>query len=225
MKDIKVLLTESVNGVVLNEKFNSIPEDRRREMINGAMKAFAIQGYGKASMSDIAKEAGVSKALLFHYFDTKKELFLYLWNLTAEKTQESLLLSGVVGDKDFFSVMEKGLRAKMDLARKWPWMALFSVKAWYEDDEEVSSEITRSIDKFPTKDGKTLRLLYPETNFRDDLDLGLMYQDMYYMSEGYLWHQMERGNIDPDKMEKEYMAFLELWKKAYLKGEKDEVCN
>ena len=73
--------------------------------------------------------------------------------------------------------------------------------------------------------GKTLRLLYPETKFRDDLDLGLMYQDMYYMSEGYLWHQMERGNIDPDKMEKEYMAFLELWKKAYLKGEKDEVCN
>ena len=167
----------------------------------------------------------MSKALLFHYFDTKKELFLYLWNLTAEKTKESLLLSGVVGDKDFFSVMEKGLRAKMDLARTWPWMALFSVKAWYEDDEEVSSEITKSKDKFPTKDGKTLRLLYPETNFRDDLDLGLMYQDMYYMSEGYLWHQMERGDIDPDKMEKEYMAFLELWKKAYLKGEKDEVCN
>ena len=40
------------------------------------------------------------------------------------------------------------------------------------------------------------------------------------MSEGYLWHEMQRGNIDPDKMEKEYMEFLKLWKKAYLKGEK-----
>ena len=209
----------------MNQRFLVLEEEKRKAVINSGFRNFALFGYRKASMRDIAEDAGVSKALLFHYFDTKKELFLYLWNLTAEKTQESLLLSGVVGDRDFFSVMEKGLRAKMDLARTWPWMALFSVKAWYEDDEEVSSEITRSIDKFPTKDGKTLRLLYPETKFRDDLDLGLMYQDMYYMSEGYLWHQMERGNIDPDKMEKEYMAFLELWKKAYLKGEKDEVCN
>ena len=194
-------------------------------IINGAMKCFSIHGYEKASMADIAKEAGVSKALLFHYFETKKKLFLYLWNLTAEKTRESLVASDVEGDKDFFSVMEKGLKAKMDLARSWPWMAIFAVKAWYEDDPEVSPDITKSTDPYSKVTGETLRLLYPDTDFRDDLDIGVMYKDMYYMSEGYLWHEMQRGKIDPNKMEEEYMAFIKLWRKAYLKGEKNEVCN
>ena len=73
----------------MNEKFNSLSDERKKKIINGAMKCFSIHGYGKASMADIAKEAAVSKALLFHYFETKKDLFLYLWNLTAEKTRES----------------------------------------------------------------------------------------------------------------------------------------
>ena len=209
----------------MNEKFISLSDERQKMIINGAMKCFSIHGYEKASMADIAKEAGVSKALLFHYFETKKNLFLYLWNLTADKTRESLVASDVVGDKDFFSVMEKGLKAKMDLARSWPWMAIFAVKAWYEDDPEVSPDITKSTDPYAKVKGETLRLLYPDTDFRDDLDIGVMYKDMYYMSEGYLWHEMQRGKIDPNKMEEEYMAFIKLWRKAYLKGEKNEVCN
>ena len=209
----------------MNDKFNSLSDERQKMIINGAMKCFSIHGYEKASMADIAKEAGVSKALLFHYFETKKKLFLYLWNLTAEKTRESLVASDVEGDKDFFSVMEKGLKAKMDLARSWPWMAIFAVKAWYEDDPEVSPDITKSTVPYAKVTGETLRLLYPDTDFRDDLDIGVMYKDMYYMSEGYLWHEMQRGKIDPNKMEKEYMAFIKLWRKAYLKGEKNEVCN
>ncbi len=209
----------------MNDKFNSLSDERQKMIINGAMKCFSIHGYEKASMADIAKEAGVSKALLFHYFETKKKLFLYLWNLTAEKTRESLVASDVEGDKDFFSVMEKGLKAKMDLARSWPWMAIFAVKAWYEDDPEVSPDITKSTDPYAKVTGETLRLLYPDTDFRDDLDIGVMYKDMYYMSEGYLWHEMQRGKIDPNKMEEEYMAFIKLWRKAYLKGEKNEVCN
>ena len=209
----------------MNDKFNSLSDERQKMIINGAMKCFSIHGYEKASMADIAKEAGVSKALLFHYFETKKKLFLYLWNLTAEKTRESLVTSDVEGDKDFFSAMEKGLKAKMDLARSWPWMAIFAVKAWYEDDPEVSPDITKSTDPYAKVTGETLRLLYPDTDFRDDLDIGVMYKDMYYMSEGYLWHEMQRGKIDPNKMEEEYMAFIKLWRKAYLKGEKNEVCN
>ena len=209
----------------MNDKFNSLSDERQKMIINGAMKCFSIHGYEKASMADIAKEAGVSKALLFHYFETKKKLFLYLWNLTAEKTRESLVASDVEGDKDFFSVMEKGLKAKMDLARSWPWMAIFAVKAWYEDDPEVSPDITKSTDPYAKVTGETMRLLYPDTDFRDDLDIGVMYKDMYYMSEGYLWHEMQRGKIDPNKMEEEYMAFIKLWRKAYLKGEKNEVCN
>lgn len=209
----------------MNDKFYSLPEERQRCIVNGAMKCFSLHGYEKASMSDIAKEAGVSKALLFHYFETKKELFLFLWNLTGEKTKEKMVEAGAYMDKNFFSAMEKGLRVKMDLSRAWPWMALFAVKAWYEKDKEVSEDIAKSLDPFMKVDEKVLRAIYTESDFRDDLDLTVMYKEIYYMSEGYLWHESEKGEIDPDKMEKDYLEFLKFWRKAYLKGEKDEVCN
>lgn len=218
-------MTETVNGGDLNQKFDSLPKERQRQIINGAMKCFSLHGYEKASMADIAREAGVSKALLFHYFETKKELFLFLWNLTGEETKKKLLEVGVSKDKDFFSAMEKGLKAKMDLARAWPWMALFAIKAWYEKDKEVSGDIAKTLDPFLAVDEKMLRAMYPETKFRDDLDLTVMYKELYYMSEGYIWHESEKGEIDPDKMEKEYLTFLTFWRKAYLKGEDNEVCN
>lgn len=34
-------------------------------------------------MSEIADAAGISKSLLFHYFRNKKELYLFLWDVSA----------------------------------------------------------------------------------------------------------------------------------------------
>jgi TetR/AcrR family transcriptional regulator len=62
----------------MNERFNQLPEARRLQILNGAMQAFAEHGYDKCSMADVAEHAGVSKALLFHYFNTKAELYDYL---------------------------------------------------------------------------------------------------------------------------------------------------
>ncbi|MGN1164693.1 MAG: TetR/AcrR family transcriptional regulator, partial [Candidatus Ornithospirochaeta sp.] len=155
----------------MNEKFNRIDEEKRRAMINSGFRNFSRFGYRKASMADIAKDAGVSKALFFHYFETKREFFLYLWNFTAEETMKALEKSAVGRERDFFSMMEKGLKAKMDLARQWPGMALFAVKAYYERDEEVSGEISRTTDPFLNADGNLLITMFPSTPFRDDLDL------------------------------------------------------
>ena len=62
----------------MNERFNLLPDARRKQIINGAMQAFAEHGYEKCSMADVAKRCGVSKPLLFHYFETKADLFAYL---------------------------------------------------------------------------------------------------------------------------------------------------
>ena len=62
----------------MNERFNQLPEERQSQILNGAMQAFSEHGYDKCSMADVAEHAGVSKALLFHYFNTKAELYEYL---------------------------------------------------------------------------------------------------------------------------------------------------
>jgi AcrR family transcriptional regulator len=50
-------------------------DERRRLLLERATELFAQLGYDELSMSRIAREAGISKALLYHYFPSKRDLF------------------------------------------------------------------------------------------------------------------------------------------------------
>jgi len=49
--------------------------DAREKIISTAVRLFSSQGYGNTSLSQVAKEAEVSKALIFWHFDNKETLF------------------------------------------------------------------------------------------------------------------------------------------------------
>ena len=50
--------------------------DTKEIFLKAALKVFAANGYHGSSVADIAKEADVSKALFYHYFDSKKDLLV-----------------------------------------------------------------------------------------------------------------------------------------------------
>jgi AcrR family transcriptional regulator len=51
-------------------------EDRRQQIIDGALTAFAEKGFEKATNKDIAEAAGIgSPGLIYHYFKDKSDLF------------------------------------------------------------------------------------------------------------------------------------------------------
>jgi AcrR family transcriptional regulator len=51
-----------------------IREERRRSILDTALRLFANKGYESTSISQIAKEAGISKGLIYTYFDSKETL-------------------------------------------------------------------------------------------------------------------------------------------------------
>jgi TetR/AcrR family transcriptional regulator, fatty acid metabolism regulator protein len=59
--------------------------DKRRQILDAAVRVFARQGFHQCRVSDIADEAGVAYGLVYHYFDSKEEvldtLFLERWDL------------------------------------------------------------------------------------------------------------------------------------------------
>lgn len=50
-------------------------EDRRRQLLERGAELFARYSYDELSMRKIAREAGISKPLLYHYFPSKREFF------------------------------------------------------------------------------------------------------------------------------------------------------
>jgi AcrR family transcriptional regulator len=50
-------------------------DERRRQLLQAGRELFAEHGYDEISMRQIAKRAGISKPLLYHYFPSKAALF------------------------------------------------------------------------------------------------------------------------------------------------------
>ncbi|MBP6848431.1 MAG: helix-turn-helix transcriptional regulator, partial [Kofleriaceae bacterium] len=49
---------------------------RRAQLLELGQKAFAERTYDEVSIDDIARAAGISKGLLYHYFPTKRDLYV-----------------------------------------------------------------------------------------------------------------------------------------------------
>src|SRR5215218_5961511 len=50
-------------------------DERRRQLLEQGAELFARHGYEELSMARIAREVGISKALLYHYFPSKQAYF------------------------------------------------------------------------------------------------------------------------------------------------------
>jgi AcrR family transcriptional regulator len=60
---------------------------RRRQLLELGADLFARHSFAELSMARIAREAGISKALLYHYFPTKRDFFLATLLEAAEEVR------------------------------------------------------------------------------------------------------------------------------------------
>lgn len=69
------------------------PAEKRRQILDAAVRVFARQGFHATRVSDIADEAGVAYGLVYHYFSSKdevlSELFIERWSLLLAAIEET----------------------------------------------------------------------------------------------------------------------------------------
>ena len=56
------------------QQFEEMRDSRRLQIMETALKLFATEGYGHCSISMLAKDAGISKGLMYNYYDSKEAL-------------------------------------------------------------------------------------------------------------------------------------------------------
>ncbi|HEY3316426.1 MAG TPA: TetR/AcrR family transcriptional regulator [Bacillota bacterium] len=89
--------------VAPHQAFLSLPPDKQEAIRQACLKEFVDHGYHGASTNHIHEAAGISKGLIFHYFGSKKNLFLYLFDRTLEYFWDRMVGSGVADwPKDVF---------------------------------------------------------------------------------------------------------------------------
>lgn len=203
----------------MNQKFFSLPIEKQQAIINAGYRVFSQNSYKNSPMSEIAEAAGISKSLLFHYFRNKKELYMFLWDNCAQMTIEYLTKHDCYNQKNLFDSMERGMRAKLEISHIYPDMASFTIKAFYEKDPEINAAVQESYHRYFNLKADKARLNFDPQQFVPGIDIAMMYREMYWASEGYLWEMVQRGDVDIDRMEKDFTKLLEFWKSVYLRKE------
>ena len=88
---------------------NNSKENTRNRIINSAKKLFAEQGYQKTTVVDISRQAGLSEAALYEYFQGKEDLLLTIPDLWVSELLRDL-------DEQLF-----GIHGAVNKLRKYLW--------------------------------------------------------------------------------------------------------
>lgn len=69
-------------------EFEQIRKDSKQKILDTALKLFGTNGFANTSISMIAKEAGISKGLMYNYFDSKDQLLEAIMLSVMEQMDE-----------------------------------------------------------------------------------------------------------------------------------------
>jgi len=73
-------------------------EEKRRRLLDAAVKVFARKGYHASRVGDIAEEAGVAHGLLYHYFASKEDVLRAVFRETWRALIETIESVEEAGD-------------------------------------------------------------------------------------------------------------------------------
>ena len=202
------------------DKFLSIPKEKQNQIIEAGLIAFGRNGYRKASVSDIASAAGISKAMIFYYFGSKKELYLYLAELCGNVVMSEVKEHFDATVDDFFDRLKMVSEIKMSALKKYHGILSFLESMYRERDEEVAEDIMKfflgrqeAVQGFAI-DGADV------SKFKEGIDSKLLLNFLIWAAQGFVHELPPDYEFEViDKFVEDYYALLDMMKNNFYKAE------
>ncbi|MBE5845478.1 MAG: TetR/AcrR family transcriptional regulator [Butyrivibrio sp.] len=193
----------------MNEKFFDLKKEKQDRIINAALKAFAIGGYMHASTDDIVRMAGISKGLIFHYFETKLGLYQFVYNYSTRVINIELA-TGISRDiTDFFSIRLEIEKVLSTCMKQYPYIQLFLTRAENETTPEAATAILLTRESFE----QTIRDILDRgdiTRFKEGANYQLIENIVSMTCRGILESKFREGDFLADDYYDEVVEYLEM---------------
>jgi len=155
----------------LHAKFLGLDPKRRDAILNAALKEFAAKGFDDASTNIIANEAGISKALMFHYVKSKKDLFLFTYDYFTDLMDKEYFELMNCDEKDVFNRLRQSYILQVELLRRYPWILELNKLSAPTRSDEVNTHFKERAQKKRASCCIQIFDLIDESKFREGLDL------------------------------------------------------
>lgn len=152
------------------DKFESLQEEKRKRILDAAIEEFAINGYDKASTNSIVKRADISKGLLFHYFGSKKNLFLYIFDYCINILIDKYYPLKESEPEDIFERFMRMSIRKMKIIQEEPLMNKLVFSTISNIPESLKHELTEWYSNYTSKYLPMLFENVDKSKFRKEID-------------------------------------------------------
>lgn len=208
-------------------KISDLETQRKDAILNAALKEFSSQGYDNASTNVIAKEAGISKALMFHYVSSKQELFLFVYDYFSNLIKKDYFELMNYAEKDIFCRLRQSYLLQIRLSEKYPWIFEFSKLSSTTSCVEVNEEIEN---RKRTEHSNCFPQLFDEidtSKFRKGLDIEKCKQFIYWSNIGFTTQLLDdirntkNGTFDQDTIVKKLDEYFDELRKIFYSSSSD----
>jgi AcrR family transcriptional regulator len=204
-------------------KFLNLDIEKQEKILEVAIREFADNGFEKASTNEIVKQAEISKGILFHYFQNKKKLFLFVYDYSLDILGGEILNKIDVDEGDIFIQLRKIAYIKMELAHKYPKIFKFIGVATVEECNEVKSEIKARQKKISESSYSKVFNNIDKSKFRDGVDVSRAINIIMWTFEGLSTSELQKAKtseskaIDFEKIISEVNIYIDIFKNSFYK--------
>ena len=166
-------------------------EEVRKRIVAAAHEIFHEKGYANTKMSDIAVAMGVTKPTIYHYFDTKENLFVAVAEFERKKLEELIIESFsernfVDGAAIFFDTVMEGF-----LGNVGPESVAITTR-----DEKLKSIIVNDREEFLKVVTGFLAIRQKNGEIREDADVRVLACTFNVLFQGLLIYAMQGMDLD-----------------------------
>ena len=201
------------------DKFLALTEEKRTAILNAALQCFGKFGYEKASINDIAVAAHISKASVFQYFGSKKQLYIYLLEYCKKIIEGIFDKEALNSQTDLFDRILASSRMEMESFQNQPFILQFITSVWEETSPEVADALvilTEEVCKFRNdmvlREDDALKFKNPE-------DAQPVYNMLLVMAEGYAARYRNAAVFDFETVMNEFEKTISILKNNFYKEE------
>ncbi len=129
-------------------EFLNQDDQRKDRILEAALIEFSDKGYKKASTNTIVREAGVSKGLLFHYYKSKKDLYILIYNYANKAIEEEVYSEVNFADSDVLNRLYQASSANIEAYGNHPlFVRFFELNALVEEKDIIDATKIISLEK------------------------------------------------------------------------------
>lgn len=142
----------------------------KEQILDACFDVFVRHGYVNTSTSMLAEVAGISKALIFHHFKSKKELYLSVLDRCIEKGRIEMGFDTLLENQDFFAAKEKFSIVKFNYYKNNPGLMRIMREAFYATPDELKTEIQAKYGVLLASNEKEWKSLFEKVSLREGVD-------------------------------------------------------